>query len=116
MLIANIMRTNIPEANLTVTDKVSSSQTKDPGNITLVIVMLTAIDIGLGKGLLTDQVALEIGPKVGIGLRADTGCTALTPGTIEMMLQRILSGRRTMLKEIMTLAMEVTTEGAARRP
>ena len=116
MLIAITMKINIPEANLIVTDKVSSSQTIGPGNITLEIVMLTAIDIGLERGLLTDQVAQEIGPQVDIDLKADTGCTVLTLETIEMMLQRILSGRRTMLKEIMTLAMEVTTEGAARRP
>ena len=116
MLIANIMRTNIPEANLTVTDKVSSSQTKDPGNITLGTAMLTATDTGPGKGLSTDPVVLEIGPKADIGLQADIGCTALTLGTIGIMMQKKLPGRRTMLKETMTLAMEVTIEGAARRP
>ena len=116
MLIAITMKTNIPEANLIVTDKVSSSQTIDPRNSTLGIVMLTAIGIGLEKGLSTDQVAQEIGPQVDIDLKADTGYTVLTLETIEMMLQRILPGRRTMLKEIMILAMVVTTEGAARRP
>ena len=72
--------------------------------------MMTATDTGPGKDPSTDLVVLEIGPQ------ADIGCIALILGIIRKMKLERLPGRMTMKKGTMTLAMEATIEGAARRP
>ena len=84
MLVANTMKSNTPEANQIVIDKVSNSQTMGPGTITLGVVMLTVTGIDPERELLIDQVVQGTGPQVDKGLRADTGYMVLTLEIIEM--------------------------------
>ena len=122
------MRINTLEASPAGTCRGHSSQTTDLGIITLGIIIITqdpetstqgttmevAIIIDQGKDLLTDLVVPETGPL------ADTENIVLTLGTIEAMVLEKLPGRRATTAILIigttTLAMEVTTEGTARRP
>ena len=72
--------------------------------------MTTATSTGPGIDQSTDLVDPETGPQV------DIGCIALIPDIIKKMKLERLPGRMIRKKGTMTLAMEATIEGAARRP
>ena len=90
--------TNIKEASQAMTCKAVNSPTQDPEINTQGIIMEAVISTDPEKGLPVDPVDLEIEPQVE---------TEKLPG------RRVINLKIT---GTMTLAMEVTTEGTARRP